>query len=503
MPSDFERRRQEQLQQERAAQAAEEGRALLDDAELGPQHYTRPGIPRELATAYHEDTQQWMHPFSNIRRDGVGFFIEHEDNPDGWRMRVGDLLQDVAVSKQPYWQVEHNRDDRVSLQPIGSNPFLTGVGAGGMPIRKADLKILSGEYEDDRITAIQDKLAAGDVRNIDDVAYILLGTCGVRFGPNGPEGGWYSATDTASNRGGREQMTANDIVQADADALRRMGLAVSDAAIQGEIDPHNWTQFVGGPASFFRDDYKFRTGRSEMVLWETPEEDFGDLNNAMLMLHHTQNDVQMRSALRCLNSVNEEDEYAQACYDALFRYIENGRGWWLVNEQIINWAKNDPELLIAATKLPDGTNRKYAYWGLTNLHHPYVERAILTEDDPEALTAIASAMAPSSSYRLGIRTKYRESSSVWYMPGRGVTTTLSHRLLSMLAVEDTFYQRFYLIEALKAMYILSIRQGLSDVRDAVLVVLEEYERSVKSNPDDAAWIKLSRRHMQRVVNALR
>lgn len=90
-------------------------------------------IPRDLATAYYEETNSWMHRFADVRRDDKGFYILHEDNPDAWRMKEGDLVQDVALSQVPYWQVESNehfREKRVSLKPFGSNPFLTGIGAG-------------------------------------------------------------------------------------------------------------------------------------------------------------------------------------------------------------------------------------------------------------------------------------------------------------------------------------------------------------------------------------
>jgi hypothetical protein len=258
--SEFLKRRQAQLAAEREEHEQQEAfEALTEVAQAGFGAEEEEGgsaLPRELATAYYEETRSWMHRFGDVRSDKGEYFILHEDNPDAWRMKVGDLIQDVAISPQPYWEVIENdrfREKRVVLKPIGANPFLTGVGAGGARITKQDIRVLTGEYEDDRVEQIEELLNSGKATNIDQVAYILAGTVGVNFGPNGPQGGWYSATDTMSNRGGRKRMSPEEIVVHDAKLLRKLGFEVSDAAIDGEIPPYEWSQFVGAQVQMFRD----------------------------------------------------------------------------------------------------------------------------------------------------------------------------------------------------------------------------------------------------------
>jgi len=575
-PEDFVARRRAQLAIEEKEETLE---AMREAARRGvaPVEDSESGLPsRQLATAYHEATMSWMHKFSDIRSDANGFFILHDDNPDAWRMQEGDLIQDVAVGPQPYWQVaanDHFETKRVDLKPIGSNPFLTGVGAGGAKITKADIKVMTGEYEDDRVNAIHELLQSGNAEQISQVAYILAGTVGLNFGPNGPQGGWYNAGDTWSNRGGRQYMTAEAIVKNDAKMLRRMGFSIPDPAIAGEITDCEWSQFIGNAPGMFNDwtevaptdpELLYHTIMSHLeeegrlnewqmehnalslqawpfaikivqeegvfsfdelklehyehliesivktegvsidlarkvisrlkditkwVMFSTPEEELGSFESAILNLDHKQGEVQMRSAARCIMTVmSGTDEAKRDCYNALRDFIRSGHGYWLVNEMIINWAGEylrDAGLLIDATRLPDGTNRRYAYWGLSSMQDPYLVKAAFTEDNPEALVAIASAMK-------------RE-----YLPGRHVTYYLINKLTRMMGEDESIFTRVYASDALSSVISLARRHGFYEEADEASRALTAYRQ--QRNPrdpselEDDQWLDLVEEHMHSVV----
>jgi len=538
----FTERRHEQLE---SAEQAETRRAMEEATGRipGPQEHEIPdGITRELATAYYEKTSAWMHRFSDVRSDDEGFFLLHEDNSDAWRMKPGDLIQDVALNAMPYWQVTENdrfQEKRVSLKPIGPNPFSTGIGAGGAKIYPKDVKILTGEYEKERIVAIETMIESGEYKDIGDVKYVLLGTVATNFGPNGPQGGWYHPGDR-SCRGGRRGMSPEDTVTADAQTLRDLGFAISQGAIDGEIPAEEWGRFVEGSVSMFTnweetppydteifgryilEDYEargllddeWRKGEllKRLNLWDeaieiwqsrdglsyqnieeirdsgghnwnlidklkniwrfltfaTPEEDPSSIQNAILMLNHQQGDVQMRAVARCLMHIaSADDKSVDKCIRALHRFIRSGHGYWLVNEQIIKNAqtRHDVELLIEAAHLPDGTNRKYAYWGLIDLRHPYVKRAVYAEDHPEALSAIASALEKHL-----------------FLPGRAETYYLMEKLVGFMHEDQGTVNRFWARDGLICAIRLARRQRLET--DAAEAALKAYDKHPEQNPSD-------------------
>jgi len=189
----------------------------------------------------------WMHRFSNVRKDDNGFFILKSDNPAGNKMSVGDLLSDHAMNMTPYWKIKNITGDRIVLEPIGPNPFLTGVGAGGAKLDSYDIKVFTGEAEKERIEKIQQSLEDGTA-TLDDVVYLLDGTVPVNMGPNGAQGGWYTATDSA-NRGGRKGLKPKDIMVSDANKLKNWGFTVPTKALSGEMKPENWNDWVNGNGS--------------------------------------------------------------------------------------------------------------------------------------------------------------------------------------------------------------------------------------------------------------
>src|SRR3990167_888236 len=147
---------------------------------------------RKFREAVQEKAGIWMHRFSDIRKDDQGFFILKQDNPAGNEMSPGHLLADYAINLTPYWKVTSTKDNRINLEPIGSNPFLTGIGAGGAKLNQYDFEVFTGKAEKERIERIQ-KLISDGKATIDDVKYLLDGTVPVNMGPNGAQGGWYNS----------------------------------------------------------------------------------------------------------------------------------------------------------------------------------------------------------------------------------------------------------------------------------------------------------------------
>jgi hypothetical protein len=201
---------------------------------------------------FHQQVQEkagvWMHRFSSVRKDADGFYILRGDNVAGKDMKPGDVLADYAINQTPYWEISAVNGDRIELTPIPPNPFATGVGAGGAKITDYDVSVLTGEHEKKRFDKINKALEDG-VATIDDVIYLLDGTVPTRMGPNGAEGGWYQATDTYSNRGGRKGMEAEEIMVADANKLKDWGFMVPVKALDGTLEVKKWNDWLGGNGS--------------------------------------------------------------------------------------------------------------------------------------------------------------------------------------------------------------------------------------------------------------
>lgn len=214
--------------------------------ETSPDDFTAARAKKQLSEIQ-QAAGTWMHRFSNVRKDDNGFFILKSDNPAGNKMSIGDLLSDHAMNMTPYWKITNIVGDRINLEPIGSNPFLTGVGAGGAKLDAYDIKVFTGAAEKERVERIQQSLEDGSA-TLDDVVYLLDGTVPVNMGPNGAQGGWYTATDSA-NRGGRKGLKPKDIMVGDANKLKNWGFTVPTKALSGEMKPENWNDWVNGNGS--------------------------------------------------------------------------------------------------------------------------------------------------------------------------------------------------------------------------------------------------------------
>jgi hypothetical protein len=241
--------------------------------------------------------------------------------------------------------------------------------------------------------------------------------------------------------------------------------------------------------------------------WEmftTPAEGNVSISAIIEALDHPQSDVQMRSVARCIMYImSSDDRYVDDCYAALLAFIRKGHGHWLVNEQIIKWAGryiDNDELLIDATKLPDGDNRKHAYWALGAKGHPYLLDAVFTEDNAEALSGLVSALIQE-----GYRGFFRGGPKGFkgYLPGRHVTYFLLEKLTHMLNEDETVFTRYHAADALKTVVRYANAQGF-DLKEAD-AALDAYEQGRRRNPEepsaeeDDEWLALAKQHMLAVV----
>ncbi len=197
------------------------------------------------------ETDVWMHRFSAVRKDDKGFFILKSDNYASSKMKVGQFLADVAMNMTPYWQISSIQNDRINLKPIAPNPFITGIGAGGAKITEQDISVFTGEYEKKKVNSINEKLEQGTA-TLDDIVYILEGSVPVNMGPNGSQGGWYNAEDKYSNRGGRKGMTPIQIMISDAEKIQSFGLPVPRKALDGTLDPSDWSHWIESNGSYVK-----------------------------------------------------------------------------------------------------------------------------------------------------------------------------------------------------------------------------------------------------------
>lgn len=474
----------------------------------------------EVSTKWHEATGSWMHPFADVRKDSGGFYILREDNPDGWRMQPDDLIQDVALNSTPYWRVLANDQERIDLEPIGPNPLLTGVGAGGYVFRADDFKVLTGEYERERVGKILVRLESDEQLQIFDVKYLLSGTVPLNFGPNGPQGGWYNPSDSYSNRA--RGKSAKEVMQYDADMLAHMGFDVPDAAREGSIDPYEWGSFIESPAQMFSDwlevrpvvdvetfianymkspwitsgsrdpaeieegmrSYLKRTGK-EKEKWElfrVPGENDWSLAEA---LSHPQEEVQMRAVSRALmQDLSSPPSWRlDSIIRDLYNFVVEGRGSLSVYDQLLRIVGNyfpsetAVPILLAGTDLGDGYVRSRAYQGLASQRYNKLPNFVFKERDGEALKSIASGLLNHG-----------------YMPGREVVEQLLVSFTSILK-DGSVYTRFYASDGIKNLLRLANKQGVDTT--AALEALDEYEAPVRHNPsdeataeDDASWLAL-------------
>lgn len=248
----------------------------------------------------HKKQGIWMIPFQNIKHDAKdGWYVhwDYGDVSDLAKMQPGDKVGDrnlhtaiTGTDKHAMWTINYIDEDKgkIFLTPTDNNPWLSGVGAGGAKFGKHDLEVHTGEYETRRINDILSALKSGSVRDVRDMAYVLLGTVQTHVGPNGSQGGWYSSTDINSNRGGKNGMDSKEIMMRDAHTIvSQFKLNVPKQALTGEMEPRHWDQFMGG---------------SDEPYGEIEGENFSDPKTmAQIVLSHPQPQIKLRNVTALLN----------------------------------------------------------------------------------------------------------------------------------------------------------------------------------------------------------
>jgi len=311
----------------------------------------------KIRDIFRDADQPWMYPFSQVKKDPVeGWYILwSEENPgyipDPDLVNIGDLVSDISPSARPYWEVTGVFGHNIYLKPFGDNPFLTGIGAGGAKLGNFDFDVFTGEAEkkiiDQKLKRIHEKQYA----DYDDVAYILLGAQPFRFGPNGAEGGWYTATDW-NTRGYNKNMSPQQIMMADARSLQNLGLEVPASALAGTLDPYKWTQLVKGTKELL----------PELKL---PGENWKDPHTcARFILTHPQPQIRRRNAEAFRDLLHRQDEFSErlAALRKHVRFPEdrNSEEWEQARIKLhrleenlrANW-KDDPDIAELAYEIAD------------------------------------------------------------------------------------------------------------------------------------------------------
>ena len=386
----------------------------------------------EFQNKLNGQTGLWTYPFASVKKDNTGFYINWTEESGGIsdirKIQPGQKIADHTIGgviHGGYWEVTSVDVSKglIYLKPIGNNPHLTGIGAGGAVFTDSDFEILSGETERKCVDRVLDRINTGQLARYDDVRYILTGTVPYQFGPNGGQGGWYSTTDLHNNRGGRKGMDAKDIMMADAKVLQdKFRFEVPPTALNGTLDSYTWDMLVNSPM-------QTPTRPEELEQVKLPCENFQDPRIMYRnVLEHPQPEVKYRNFELLKKLFTGEYPWQTATRETedevreRWRNGEYGRTdlkpllhqlclqlsavkhpntalqhdpYWQIREAAINFAKDQgwSDVLQRYEKASDGTNREYvirAYEGLKDV--PGILRVEATETNPEVLKQIIYAL---------------------------------------------------------------------------------------------------------------
>lgn len=240
----------------------------------------------------------WQYPFQAVKKDPVeGWYLDWFENPGSIHKienaQIGDKVGDDKLNMTPYWEISNidEQSGRIYVNPIEPNPFLSGVGAGGHEFTEHDFDVQSGTYEQERIDRVLDIINKKIYTDPRDIAYMLLGTVPLHVGPNGSQGGWYAPTDRSS-RGAAKGMRPQDIMMADAATLKKLGLAVPQAALDGTLPPGDFKYVMDGGLPYVSDD----RGSEERKMLQIEGENFEDPNATVnMILNHPQPSIKKRN----------------------------------------------------------------------------------------------------------------------------------------------------------------------------------------------------------------
>lgn len=246
----------------------------------------------------------WQYAFQMVKKDVTeGWYLDWFENPgsihDFNQVQIGDQVADNKLNMTPYWEVSglDESKGRIYVTPIGQNPWVTGIGAGGKELTEHDFQVQSGEYEQSRIDSVLDVINKKTYIDSSDVAYMLLGTVPVHNGPNGAQGGWYSLNDH-HNRGAQQGMAAKEIMMKDAATLQKLGLAVPKAALDGTLPLDAFKYVFDGGLPYLSNHSPSTDAehRLERKMLQIDGENFDDPEaSKKMMLSHPQKSIKKRN----------------------------------------------------------------------------------------------------------------------------------------------------------------------------------------------------------------
>lgn len=326
---------------------------------------------KELASELYDATGVWQHPFNQVHKDDVGFYILKHENPSGKSMSKNQLVADYAINMTPYWKITSIQGNRINLQPIEKNPFATGVGAGGAKLTQHDVKVYSGEYEKDRINKAHQAISSGNA-DVDDVKYLLLGTVPVQMGPNGSQGGWYNPYDVRNNRGGQKNLSEQQIIKQDAIQLKEWGFDVPKSALEGSISARAWEEWLDGNPSE-KESYEFEGLSSN------------EIDKLISQIKHKDRRI-ARSSMNNIIDLVKKNKIPESILEDVVK--EGGSSDYLSNEKIISYfyeEKNIDGLKLCLEKLQDNDNKEVSYLRLIELDPTFAEENLASQDNIRTL----------------------------------------------------------------------------------------------------------------------
>jgi hypothetical protein len=378
--------------------------------------------PDDFQSRVRKKRGHWMYPFAKVKQEsGEGWYIDWLERSEGIpieEVEVGDPVADWSLNETVYWTVRDVDVDhgRIWLDPAGKNPFLTGVGAGGAKLGDWDWKALTGEAHKEAVDRNLRWIEAGCVTRYDDFTKLLKGIVATEFGPNGAQGGWYNAHDSACV-GRRQGMTDSEIVAWDAHALQRIGLEAPEAALRGEVDSAVWTDFVNtDPATCVRFvlehpvvSIKLRNCAALNELWRPYYRHIVERATAP---KRWDDPAWVANHERIQKDVEERwkaGEYVRHEIEPMIRRLASqmaelrherceafaGDPYWIVKEKAINLAGHEgwTEVLRAHEKDFDFTNRKYVILAWERLGDvDAIRRMESVETHPEPLKTALYAL---------------------------------------------------------------------------------------------------------------
>lgn len=279
--------------------------------------------------------------------------------PDINEVGVGDEIWDENLhailnkESKPYWKVEWIDEgaEKITVSPINDNPLSTGIGAGGHELTDFDYHVQAGEFEKDAIDHVLRKIQSKEYVRPSQIAYILLGAVPMQMGANGAQGGWYSVEDIRNNRGGIRGMSVKEIILKDAAALKKMGFTLPQGAIDGNINPKSWSDFVGG-SNYQFGNFKFEYHPINEVEFEQAM--LKEKNPAILIEYFNElvrinTDSAVKVAKNIINKFGQTKSPKQDPY-------------YMLKENMISWAGSEGfyELIFPFLKSDDIDVRKQA-----------------------------------------------------------------------------------------------------------------------------------------------